>query len=59
MLGQSAGAGSIAALLRMPEAAGSVRRAVLQSIPHTYFTPALAEEIATEICAPRSAARRR
>ncbi|MFC4950483.1 carboxylesterase/lipase family protein [Pseudonocardia sp. GCM10023141] len=51
VLGQSAGAGSIAALLVMPAASGLFRRAVLQSIPETYFTPALATDIATEITA--------
>ena len=50
VLGQSAGAGSIAALLLMPAAAGTFRRAVLQSIPETYFTPDFAGEIAAEIC---------
>ncbi len=50
VLGQSAGAGSIAALLLMPAAAGSFRRAVLQSIPQTYFTPAFAADVAAEIC---------
>jgi para-nitrobenzyl esterase len=50
VLGQSAGAGSIAALLLMPAAAGTFRRAVLQSIPQTYFTPGFAEDIAAEIC---------
>ena len=50
VLGQSAGAGSIAALLLMPAAAGTFRRAVLQSIPHTYFSPDFAGEIAVEIC---------
>jgi para-nitrobenzyl esterase len=49
--GQSAGAGSIAALLAMPAAAGAFRRAILQSIPGTYFAPALAADIAAEICA--------
>lgn len=51
VLGQSAGAGSIAALLTMPVAAGAFRRAILQSIPETYFTTDLAADIATEICA--------
>lgn len=49
--GQSAGAGSIAALLSMPSATGAFRRAILHSIPGTYFTPALAADISTEICA--------
>jgi para-nitrobenzyl esterase len=49
-LGQSAGAGSIAALLTMPAATGMFRRAILQSIPETYFTTSLAADIAAEIC---------
>jgi para-nitrobenzyl esterase len=49
VLGQSAGAGSIAALLAMPVATGTFRRAVLQSIPQTYFTTNLAAEISAEI----------
>ncbi|WP_433579046.1 carboxylesterase/lipase family protein [Nocardia brasiliensis] len=51
VLGQSAGAGSIAALLVTPAATGRFRRAILQSLPGTYFTPALASDIATEITA--------
>lgn len=51
VLGQSAGAGSIAALLVMPAATGLFHRAILQSIPGTYFTPDLATDIATEISA--------
>ena len=50
VLGQSAGAGSIAALLVMPAAAGAFRRAILQNIPGTYFTPELADDVAAEIC---------
>lgn len=50
-LGQSAGAGTIAAMLTMPAATGLFQRAILQSIPATYFAPALATDIATEICA--------
>jgi para-nitrobenzyl esterase len=50
VLGQSAGAGSIAALLTMPAAAGTFRRAILQSIPGTYFTVDLAADVAVEIC---------
>lgn len=49
VLGQSAGAGSIAALLVMPTAAGLFRRAILQSVPGTYLTPRLAGDIAREI----------
>ncbi|MHA6629897.1 carboxylesterase/lipase family protein [Pseudonocardia sichuanensis] len=51
VLGQSAGAGSIAALLVMPAAAGLFRRAILQGIPETYFTPGLAADIAAEVTA--------
>lgn len=51
VLGQSAGAGSIAALLVMPAATGAFGRAILQSIPATYFSPALADDVAAEICA--------
>ena len=54
VLGQSAGAGSIAALLLMPAAAGTFRRAILQSIPGTYFTPNFAGESRPR-SAPRSA----
>ena len=50
VLGQSAGAGSIAALLTTPVAAGTFRRAILQSIPGTYFTTNLAADISAEIC---------
>jgi para-nitrobenzyl esterase len=51
VMGQSAGAGCIAALLVMPAASGLFRRAILQSIPQTFFTPELATDIATEISA--------
>ncbi|OZM79445.1 carboxylesterase/lipase family protein [Pseudonocardia sp. MH-G8] len=51
VLGQSAGANSIAALLVMPAAAGLFRRAILQSLPETYFAPDLAADIAREITA--------
>jgi carboxylesterase type B len=44
VLGQSAGAGSIAAMLTMPAATGPFRRAILRSIPATYFTIDLAAE---------------
>jgi para-nitrobenzyl esterase len=50
VLGQSAGAGSIAALLAMPAATGMFRRAILQSIPETYFTTDLAADVSAEIC---------
>lgn len=50
VFGQSAGAGSIAALLAMPVAAGLFGRAVVQSMPGTFFSPALAADI-TRACA--------
>jgi para-nitrobenzyl esterase len=45
IFGQSSGAGSVAALSVMPRAAGLFDRAVLQSLPCTYFTPELAAEV--------------
>ena len=50
VFGQSAGAGSVAALLAMPRAAGLFHRAIAQSVPGTYFTPRLAADI-TRACA--------
>lgn len=47
VFGESAGGGSIAALLAMPRAAGLFGRAVAQSVPGTFFTPELAADIAT------------
>lgn len=46
VFGQSAGGGSVAALLAMPRAAGLFRRAIAQSVAGTFFTPALAADIA-------------
>lgn len=46
VFGQSAGGGSVAALLAMPRAAGLFRRAIAQSVPGTFFTPALAADVA-------------
>jgi para-nitrobenzyl esterase len=46
VFGQSAGGGSVAALLAMPRAAGLFRRAIAQSVPGTFFTPELARDIA-------------
>ncbi len=45
VFGQSAGGGSVAALLVMPRAAGLFHRAIAQSVPGTYFTPELAADI--------------
>ena len=50
IFGQSAGGGSVAALLAMPRAAGLFGRAIAQSVPGAYFTPALAADI-TAACA--------
>ncbi|MES9511791.1 carboxylesterase family protein [Streptomyces sp. NPDC000609] len=47
--GQSAGAGSIAALLTMKRARGLFRRAIVHSVPGTLCTRALAEEVAAEL----------
>src|SRR5664279_2053505 len=44
VFGQSAGGGSVAALLAMPRAAGLFRRAIVQSMPMVFFTPELAAD---------------
>ena len=49
--GQSAGAGSAASLLVMPAGAGLFRRAIVQSLPGTFFTEQLAFDISSEIAA--------
>ncbi|NUK25482.1 carboxylesterase family protein [Streptomyces lunaelactis] len=46
VFGESAGAGSVAALLAMPRAAGLFSRAVAQSAQGTFFSAALAADIA-------------
>ncbi|GAA2475088.1 carboxylesterase/lipase family protein [Streptomyces longisporus] len=46
VFGESAGAGSIAALMAMPRARGLFRRAIAQSVPGTFFSDALAADIA-------------
>ena len=51
VFGESAGGGSVAALLAMPRAAGLFRRAVAQSVPGTFFSPELAADIATAFAA--------
>ncbi|WP_240777888.1 carboxylesterase family protein [Nonomuraea basaltis] len=51
VVGESAGAGSIAALLAMPSAAGLFRRAITQSMPGTFFSDELARDIAAAIAA--------
>ncbi|MFJ6384028.1 carboxylesterase/lipase family protein [Kitasatospora sp. NPDC092039] len=47
--GQSAGAGSVAALLVMDAARSLFRRAVAHSVPGTHCTPALAAEVTAEL----------
>jgi para-nitrobenzyl esterase len=49
VFGESAGAGSIAALMAMPTATGLFRRAIAQSVPGLYFTEALATDIGAAI----------
>jgi para-nitrobenzyl esterase len=49
LFGQSAGAGSVAALLAMPRAVGLFRRAIAQSASGTYFSAPLAGDIMAEI----------
>lgn len=51
VFGESAGAGSIAALMAMPRAAGLFRRAIAQSVPGTFFSPELADDIAVACAA--------
>lgn len=46
VFGESAYAGSIAALMAMPRARGLFRRAIAQSVPGTFFSEALAADIA-------------
>ncbi|MCF3102085.1 carboxylesterase/lipase family protein [Streptomyces roseoverticillatus] len=51
VFGESAGAGSVAALLAMPRAAGLFVRAVAQSVQGTFFSPELAAGIAAACAA--------
>ncbi|WP_222867917.1 carboxylesterase/lipase family protein [Microbispora triticiradicis] len=51
VFGESAGGGSVAALLAMPRAAGLFRRAVAQSVPGTFFSPELAADVAAACAA--------
>jgi para-nitrobenzyl esterase len=47
--GESAGAGSVAALLAMPAAAGLFRRAIAHSVPSEYFSLEAADTIGRQI----------
>ncbi|WP_436532962.1 carboxylesterase/lipase family protein [Actinoplanes sp. HUAS TT8] len=49
IFGESAGGGSVAALLAMPRAEGLFGQAVAQSVAGTLFTPGLAADIAAEV----------
>ncbi|MET7488359.1 carboxylesterase family protein [Streptomyces sp. NPDC005538] len=51
VFGESAGAGSVAALLVMPSAAGLFRRAIAQSVPGTFFSDELAADMAAAMAA--------
>ena len=51
VFGESAGAGAAASLLVMPAARGLIRRAILQSLPGTFFAPGLATDITGAIAA--------
>lgn len=51
IMGDSAGAGSVVALMVMPSATGLFRRAVGQSLPGTFLSDALARDVATAIAA--------
>ena len=49
LIGQSAGAGSVACLLASPAIRGLISGAVLHSIPRTTVSPELAERVATDL----------
>ncbi|MEU1178162.1 carboxylesterase family protein [Streptomyces sp. NPDC005820] len=51
VFGESAGAGSVASLLAMPSARGLFGRAIAQSVPGTFFSDALARDLASAIAA--------
>ncbi|MEU9150113.1 carboxylesterase family protein [Streptomyces sp. NPDC048417] len=51
VFGESAGGGSVAALLAMPSARGLFRRAIAQSVPGTFFSTDLAADIAQALAA--------
>jgi para-nitrobenzyl esterase len=56
VFGESAGGGSVAALLAMPAAAGLFHRAIAQSVPGTFLSPELAADITAAIAAERGLA---
>jgi para-nitrobenzyl esterase len=52
VFGESSGAGGVASLLVMPAAAGLFGQAIAQSVPGTFFSPALARDISAELVRP-------
>jgi para-nitrobenzyl esterase len=53
VFGESAGGGSVAALLAMPSANGLFRRAIAQSVPGTFLSPELSADVTAAIAAER------
>src|SRR5690606_19778032 len=51
VFGESAGGGSVAALMAMPAAKRLFRRAIAQSVPGTFFSDSLARDIAAALAA--------
>ncbi|WP_304454561.1 carboxylesterase/lipase family protein [Nocardiopsis sp. YSL2] len=51
VVGESAGAGAVACLLTAPAARGLFHRAIVQSLPGTFFSPELAEDVTAAIAA--------
>lgn len=51
VFGESAGAGSLAALLDVAPARGLFGRAIAQSVPGAFLSPELASDVAADICA--------
>jgi para-nitrobenzyl esterase len=49
VFGESAGGGSVAALLATPRASGLFRRAIAQSVPGPFFSPDLAADVSAAI----------
>jgi len=53
IFGESSGGASVATLMVAPPARGLFCRAIAQSVPGTFFSPELAEDISRELLAPR------
>ncbi|MEU7898083.1 carboxylesterase family protein [Nonomuraea sp. NPDC049152] len=54
VFGESAGAGSVAALMSMPMARGLFSRAIAQSVPATFYSTAYARQVTEELLEGRS-----